>query len=32
MLLVDSAADALVDRLASYTPPLVEKWLTREEV
>ena len=32
MLLVDSAADALVDRLASYTPPLVEKWLTREGV
>jgi uncharacterized protein (TIGR00730 family) len=32
MVLVDSTADALIDRMASYTPPLVEKWLSREEV
>jgi uncharacterized protein (TIGR00730 family) len=32
MVLVDSTADALIDRMASYTPPLVEKWLTRDVV
>jgi hypothetical protein len=30
MLLVASDADALLDRLAAYRPPVVEKWLDRD--
>ena len=31
MVLVETTADALLDRLATYEPPTVEKWLTRAE-
>ena len=31
MLLVETEPAALLDRFAGYTPPLVEKWLDREE-
>jgi uncharacterized protein (TIGR00730 family) len=31
MVLVESTADALLDRLATYEAPVVTKWLTRSE-
>jgi uncharacterized protein (TIGR00730 family) len=31
MVLVDATPDALLDRLASYRAPTVEKWITRAE-
>jgi predicted Rossmann-fold nucleotide-binding protein len=31
MVLVDTTPDALLDRLASYVAPNVEKWLSRSE-
>jgi uncharacterized protein (TIGR00730 family) len=32
MLTVDDTADALLDRLAAYEPPTVEKWLDRSQL
>jgi uncharacterized protein (TIGR00730 family) len=32
MVLVDTAPDALLDRLAAYAPPVVEKWISRRDV
>jgi uncharacterized protein (TIGR00730 family) len=32
MVLVDTTADALLDRCARYEPPVVTKWLDRREV
>jgi uncharacterized protein (TIGR00730 family) len=31
MVLVDRTADALLERLATYDPPVVTKWLTRRD-
>ena len=31
MLIVDIDPDALLDRFASYEPPLVAKWIDRTE-
>jgi uncharacterized protein (TIGR00730 family) len=31
MICVDASPEALLDQLASYSPPIVQKWIDREE-
>ena len=31
MICVDTAPDALLDRLVAYQPPAIQKWIERDE-